>query len=171
MSNGGECSSTTCSHINFLSSTSSIEALVCSTNSLLQIEFLYRRGVNNIFINPISLFVVAVCFWSLGQFSLKFFCRNVQLKLAIQILQPLTQEVQSKFNIQKKVMLPQMHSLTVRMVMMFGKLSSIKKWECGFFEPQANKWALSILVLLKLGRLDTFQAHDEIIFQQYNFFT
>jgi hypothetical protein len=51
---------------NLLSSTSSIKALFCSTNFHLQTEFVYRRGVHNIVINHISLFVVAVCFWSLG---------------------------------------------------------------------------------------------------------
>jgi hypothetical protein len=49
-----------------LSSTSSIKALVCSTNFLLQTGFLYRRGTHNLVINHISLFVVAICFSSLG---------------------------------------------------------------------------------------------------------
>jgi hypothetical protein len=45
-----------------LSSTSSIKALVCSTNFLLQTGFLYRRGAHNLVMNHISLFVVAICF-------------------------------------------------------------------------------------------------------------
>jgi hypothetical protein len=49
-----------------LPSSSSIKALVCSINFLLQTGFLYRRGAHNLVINHISLFVVAVCFWSLG---------------------------------------------------------------------------------------------------------
>jgi len=49
-----------------LPSSSSIKALVCSINFLLQTGFLYRRSSHNLVINHISLFVVAVCFWSLG---------------------------------------------------------------------------------------------------------
>ncbi len=51
-----------------LSFTSSIKALVCSTIFLLQTGLLYRRGAHNLIINHISLFVVAICFWSLGHF-------------------------------------------------------------------------------------------------------
>jgi len=39
-----------------LSSPSTIKALVCSINFLLQTGFLYRRGVHNIVINHICLF-------------------------------------------------------------------------------------------------------------------
>jgi hypothetical protein len=49
-----------------LSSASSIKALVCSTNFLLQTGFLYRRGAHNLVINHISLFEVATRFWALG---------------------------------------------------------------------------------------------------------
>jgi len=62
---------------------SSNKALVCSTNFLLQTKLLYRRGVDDIVINRIFLFLFAVYFLSLGQSSLNKIGRNVRSKLAL----------------------------------------------------------------------------------------